>query len=446
MRIVSPRDSLFLFVGDIIFFTLALWMSLLVRFGEIPNGELFMLHLSPFFIMFLIWAIVFVISDLYGVESLIFKHTLPKTIFQAQSWNSLLAVLFFYFIPYFGITPKTILFIDLLFSFILIFLWRLYVSKTLYRGRSESALLIGNAAESQELRQVLEKSTGSHLSIVNSELPEGGVVPVDSTKLVDYVDRYSVSLLVLDFRGKEVETMASHLYRFLFSKVKFLDFQALYEEVFGRVPLSLVSDRWVLENISYHPKRAYTIGKRIMDIFIAGALGALSTLLYPFVALLIKLDDGGPVFIAQERVGKDGELIRLLKFRTMQSNDLNKPTVLDDPRITRVGEFLRRTRIDELPQLWAVVRGDLSLVGPRPELPHFVEQYRKEIPFYDVRHIIQPGLSGWAQIRYDVPAYSAETNAKKLAYELYYIKNRSFFLDLRIALKTIKTLLSRKGI
>ena len=130
----------------------------------------------------------------------------------------------------------------------------------------------------------------------------------------------------------------------------------------------------------------------------------------------------------------------------MRTDDRNKPTVKNDPRITKIGGFLRKIRIDELPQLWNVVRGDISLVGPRPELPHFVDKYRKEIPYYDVRHIIPPGLSGWAQIHYHTPAYSTATNAVKLSYELYYIKNRSLILDLAIALKTIRTLLLRKGV
>jgi lipopolysaccharide/colanic/teichoic acid biosynthesis glycosyltransferase len=167
---------------------------------------------------------------------------------------------------------------------------------------------------------------------------------------------------------------------------------------------------------------------------------AVSLVFYPAVYLLIKFDDGGSVFFEQDRIGKNNKLIKVKKFRSMSADGSNI--------VTKTGKWLRKLRIDELPQLWSVLKGDMSMIGPRPEIPSLVRHYEEEIPYYNVRHLIKPGLSGWAQLYHtDPPKVSAdsEKTRRKLSYDLYYIKNRSFMLDLKIALKTVKALLSRSG-
>jgi lipopolysaccharide/colanic/teichoic acid biosynthesis glycosyltransferase len=185
-----------------------------------------------------------------------------------------------------------------------------------------------------------------------------------------------------------------------------------------------------------------------MDLVLAFILGVISLVFYPFVYLAIKLDDGGQIFVVQERVGKDGKVFKLFKFRTYTFAD-STIHARKDNTVTRVGKFLRKSRIDELPQLWNIIAGDLSIIGPRPELPSGVAIYDKEIPYYNIRHLIKPGLSGWAQTHQELhPHHGPEVNLtkEKLTYDIYYIKNRSFWLDIKIALKTIKALLSRTGI
>jgi lipopolysaccharide/colanic/teichoic acid biosynthesis glycosyltransferase len=216
----------------------------------------------------------------------------------------------------------------------------------------------------------------------------------------------------------------------------------VYEEVFERIPLSMVKYNWFLENISSSSHVGYGLLKRLMDIILAVFLGIFFLPLYPFVALAIKLDDQGPVFIVQDRVGRNNIIIKIVKFRSMAVDATGKLAV------TRAGKFLRMSRIDELPQLWNVIWGELSLVGPRPELPDLVKVYEREIPYYNVRHLATPGLSGWGQVKdYNVPRGTADVDKTriKLSYDLYYIKNRSFILDVIIALRTIRTLLSRSG-
>jgi lipopolysaccharide/colanic/teichoic acid biosynthesis glycosyltransferase len=183
-----------------------------------------------------------------------------------------------------------------------------------------------------------------------------------------------------------------------------------------------------------------------MDIFIAGVLAVLSLLVYPFVIFAIKIEDGGPIFIIQERVGQGNRPIKLWKFRSMRGSDGGVWLTKEDGRVTRVGRFLRRSRIDELPQLWNVVFGDISLIGPRPDIMDLGKKLAQELPYYTVRNLIKPGLSGWAQLKQDLPPQSVAETRIRLAYDLYYLKNRSFILDVTIALKTIKVLLLRKGI
>ncbi|MBI5005161.1 MAG: sugar transferase [Candidatus Lloydbacteria bacterium] len=231
--------------------------------------------------------------------------------------------------------------------------------------------------------------------------------------------------------------------------MRFVDKYKVYEEVFDREPLSLLGDSWFLENISQAPHLIYDMFKRLMDMMISFLLGVLSLVLYPFVWIAIKLDDGGALFTYQNRVGQDKKNIRLIKFRTMTTNDQGRWGRGMKNEVTRIGKFLRKTRIDELPQLWNVLAGDISLIGPRPEFREPAEAYATQIPYYNIRYLIKPGLSGWAQIyQKEAPHHDVdiEQTREKLSYDLYYIKNRSFWLDIKIALKTVKTLLSQTGI
>jgi exopolysaccharide biosynthesis polyprenyl glycosylphosphotransferase len=177
-------------------------------------------------------------------------------------------------------------------------------------------------------------------------------------------------------------------------------------------------------------------------------IGLILTLpLLPLIMLAIRLDSKGPVFYTQTRVGKAGRVFKVVKFRTMrQDAEAAGPQWAgdNDPRITRIGKFLRSSRLDEIPQLWCVLRGDMAFVGPRPERPEFIELLSKQIPFYGVRHMVRPGLTGWAQVKYKYGS-TVEDSREKLQYDLFYIKNASIGLDLLIMFQTVKTVLLRRG-
>lgn len=447
MASLSKKEASFLYSGDIFTFFLSLWMALFIRFSEIPTWERLDIHLKPFSILFLIWILVFYIAGLYEKHTLLLKSRLPSIIFNAQVVNSISAVVFFYTVPFFGITPKTILFIYLLVSFAFLLTWRLNSHVFLGHKSRESAMLIGSGEEMKELLHEVNHNNFYDLHFASSvdleNLPSFDI----QEDIIKPVYANNIKIIAIDFSHEKTTSLLPHLYNLIFSKVRFIDSHKIYEEIFDRIPLSLVTYSWFLENISVSPKFTYDFLKRIMDIVLAIILGLLSLIFYPFVYIAIKLDDKGKIFIKQERVGRDGKTFTLYKFRTYMFDD-SSIHGRDENRVTKVGSFLRKTRIDELPQLWNVLVGDLSLIGPRPELPTGVAIYDKEVPYYNIRHLIKPGLSGWAQIHQENhPHHGAEVNLtkEKLTYDIYYIKNRSFFLDIKIALKTIKALLSRTG-
>ncbi len=445
MKIYNKKETLVLFAGDVFFFAVALWLTLFVRFMQIPPRDILVSHLIPFSFLFVVWVISFFIVGLYGKNTLLFKSRLPSLILRTQIINSGIAVLFFYFIPYLSITPKVTLFLYLVFSFTLILIWRTRLSVFLGFRKKQNALLIGEGREMKELFEEVNHNRRYALSFVSVVDLSKADEPGFEEDFLKTLSARNFSVIVADMANKKMEMIFPHLYNLIFSNVRFAEMHTLYEDIFDRVPLSLLHYRWFLQNVSVSSHLAYDALKRVMDIVISLPLGLISFLLYPFVWLAIKINDGGPVFIVQERVGKDNKIIKILKFRSMKASDSGVWVKEGDTRITRVGRFLRSSRVDELPQLLSVIKGDMSLVGPRPDIYDLGMKLSKEIPYYTIRNIIKPGLSGWAQIKQENPPQSLEETKLRLAYDFYYIKHRSFLLDFKIALQTIAILLSRAG-
>lgn len=404
-----------------------LYLSLLIRAAGFPAWKLLRLHILPFAIIFGIWILVFYIAGLYDLRTVIFRERLTRLLVNTQLVNSGIVIFVFYFVPAFIISPKTILLLDLVFTLIFLFGWRTTYLRNSSSMSGERALIVGESHVAQELRSILAR------------IPHFGLTMIDTNP----------SVIIIDMSDPDMISKYSQLVPLIFTGVRFLDLQKVYEEISGRVPLDLISDKWILENISLQPKPIYTLTKRVMDIVIALPLAILTCIYWPLVWLAHMIEDRGGLFSFQTRVGQNDGPIKLMKLRTMNNaNDGGKWANSNKNKTTRVGEFLRRTRLDEFPQLWNVIRGDLSLIGPRPEFPDPVREYEKNIPYYKLRHIIKPGLSGWAQInQIENPHHeiNIDLTRDKLSYDLYYLKNRSFLLDLKISLKTIKTVLSRVG-
>jgi sugar transferase (PEP-CTERM system associated) len=220
-----------------------------------------------------------------------------------------------------------------------------------------------------------------------------------------------------------------------------------YERVTGKVMLDQLKPSWLVFSDGFRASTGTRIGKRTLDLVFATAGLLIGSPVMLLTALAVRLDSVGPILYRQERVGAQGKTFALFKFRSMRTDaETGTPiwATTNDSRVTRVGRFIRLTRLDEMPQLWNVLRGDMSFVGPRPERPFFVEQLSAQIPYYAQRHAVRPGVTGWAQVRYHYAA-SVEDTYEKLQYDLYYIKHLSIAFDLTIFVDTVKVILARKG-
>ncbi len=446
MAIANRTEPALLLLGDVVFFYLALWVTLLIRYAQIPDTGSLYNHAVPFSFLFAVWVTVFFIAGLYDKHTTLFRKKLPDTILNTQVVNISLAALFFFIIPYFGITPKTNLVIYLAVSFGLILLWRLKIVSLLHPRQRESAVLVASGSEAEELKGEVNANSRYRLAIAATIDPASTAFGVGGDGLVRSLSEQDVTAVVLDMRDTAVAARVSEaLAEVSGGEVEMLDFVEVYEEVFDRTPLSALAHGGIADGGSSVARISYDIVKRIADVLVAALLGTLSLALYPFIVAAIRLDDGGRAFIVQTRVGQGHRSIRLHKFRSMQWSEDGVWVGESKNRVTRVGAFLRATRLDELPQLWDVVAGKLSLIGPRPDIAGLGERLRREIPGYGVRYLVKPGLSGWAQIKQTVVPQSVAETKVRLSYDLYYVKNRSLILDLAIALRTVKTLLSKSG-
>lgn len=428
MQNIRQDEYIVLLMGDVGVLFASLLLTLWIR------GQAFSEHIGPFSILFVLSILTFFISGLYEQHTLFFKKKLSQVILRSQIANAVMAVAIFYFVPFFTITPKVNLFIYLVVSIVLLIVWRVYGLRFINSDEKSKAVILGAGLEADELVHEINHNTRYPFQIVKSIVPE---------ELAN-LDK-DIEIIIIDDRMKYVES----LYPLILNGVQCLELTKLYEQIFERVPLSLVNEGWLVRNISVTRRYTYNTIKRIFDIIVAVVLLVVPIIMFPFIYVLVKLEDRGPIFISQNRVGKNGKIIKIYKFRSMTSNDDGKYGKEGSTlRVTRVGDFLRKSRLDEFAQLYNVIRGDLSLIGPRPEFPTLVTQYEEKIPYYGLRHIVQPGLSGWAQL-YGEHAHHGlgiDETRNKLSYDLYYIKHRSLVLELTIALRTIRILLSKSGI
>lgn len=450
MSLIPKREHLMLLIGDLSVFAIALWITLAVRYQSVPSAPFLELHLVPFSILFVAWVVVFFLAGLYGRYTRIFRSRLLSTIAYTHILNIAIAALFFFFVPLFAIAPKTVLLIYLLISSLLIMLWRVVLYPRLRFQRRLKGVLIGAGPDARHLAEEVAADTRYPFSfayVVDTEDMPSHEIIQHACRVAEEDD---ISFLVVDVTDAAIQTALPILYDAAFHKKNFVmvNLMDIYQEIFERVPLSLVRYEWILASAS--APYVYDALKRVIDVCLAIVGGLLSLPLYPFIILAIKMDDGGDIFIRQERVGRYQRPMYIYKFRTMTGNDSGKygesgKTTL---RVTRVGKVLRAMRIDELPQIANILSGELSCVGPRPEFPSLAEHYNARIPYYNARYLVTPGLTGWAQILHDRhPHHGTDVAAtkEKLSYDLYYYVRRSLLLDIYILFQTIRIVLTAKG-
>jgi exopolysaccharide biosynthesis polyprenyl glycosylphosphotransferase len=427
--------------GDIALLYLSLLLTVALGFWKLFSWQIFAQHLLPFTILYLFWLIIFYIFGLYELDFLGSKLDLATRV----GWSLLfcfgLGIAFFYTFPIFDITPKTNLLINVVLIGCFIFFWRrIFYSLSSSRNLQKMAFLGKNILSNSLLKKIETNPQFGYKAIgyLNSKKP-----------LIPQIKRKRVDVLIIDKALAGKKSVLKQLYQCLPQGIIFLDAKKAYELFFYKVPIDTLDESWFLENLKEGEKKVYDKIKRIMDIIFSIIIIAATLPFWLIIPLFIKLEDKGPVFYKQKRVGKNGKTFLLWKFRSMIQGAEKKGAKWaekDDPRITKIGRVIRKTHLDEIPQMINVLKGDISLVGPRPERPEFVKKLEKEIPYYHLRHIIKPGFTGWAQVKqFGKYARSVKDSHEKFQYDLYYIKNRSLLLDLGILLRTFQLFFFRKN-
>jgi exopolysaccharide biosynthesis polyprenyl glycosylphosphotransferase len=451
-----------LIVGDLLsaiiatIAALALWS----RFDYLALSEEFVRIRAGWFVLLpIVWLLLLINS--YDVRRAASWSETLKNVFLAAGVGAALYLGIYFFRSAPGSLPRRGPLYFLIFSMVLTLLWRsVYIRVFTGPAFMRRVLLVGAGNSGIAMLDILQNLNPSPFHVVGiidddpgkHTLDFGGVrVLGDFSKIEQVIRDEDVSDIIVAILGPMKGEMFQALLDAQERWVEIIRMPVLYEELLGRVPIQHLESDWLLRSFvdEVRTSSLYLIGKRALDIFASVVGLILLAAMFPWVSLAILAESGRPVLFSQTRLGKGGKLYKLVKFRTMQQDAEADGEALwaqeGDPRMTRVGRFLRKMHLDEFPQFINVIKGDMSMVGPRPERPEFVSNLQTEIPFYRARLLVKPGIGGWAQVNYEKGG-SIEGSATKLEYDLYYIKHRSIFLDLWIIIRSIGAALGFRGV
>jgi sugar transferase (PEP-CTERM system associated) len=461
-----PKRTLLLGISEACLISLALVASALARLGA---GEArLMIAYQYGFLKILFVSVAFLTCmyyfDLYDSAIVSNRREVLVRLIQVLGVAYIGLGLFYYLYPPVNL-GRGIFHVGFLSVGLLLLLWRRLFSVINSTPRlAERVVILGDGALAESLQHEIEARPELGICVVgrpqmledgsrpgNRERGEMPITLSQTSFCPDFsVDRqiHGIDRIVVAMEERRGKLPVGLLLSLKNRGVQVQDGNDVYESITGKVPIESIRLSWLLFSSGYFASRLFLIYKRFASL-VTSILGLLLSLpLLPFIILAIKLGSPGQIFYRQRRVGRNGVIFRCYKFRTMRSDAEadTGPTWAqdDDPRITPVGRFLRKTRMDEIPQLVNVLRGDMSLIGPRPERPEFVAALDQKIPYYHLRHSVRPGITGWAQILYKYGS-SVEDAKEKLRYDLFYIKNMSAGLDLLIILSTIKIILLGRG-
>lgn len=454
--------QLMLLGSDLVSYAIGLWLALAIRDWILPTSDTFERHIATFAIVFALWIVINYINGLYDLDKLSNKWRMYRRYAETAALSLIAGFVFFYLFVQGTITPKTILVLSVIFGYSTAALFRTIYNAIVGSKRLQTnVLFIGVTPEMKELNQImtdhaekgytisawidpekeLEKKAYRHLNVYDR-----------LTTIRPAITEHNIDLVVVPNHLTDDAKVLRELYELLFWDVKITNMAAFYETITGRIPPSTFSESWFLRHLHNRDQPFYDHIKTLVDYLFGLLLSVLLAIFVIPVALLIKLDSRGPIFYKQHRVGIHGKQFLLYKFRSMKALTKDGGAETDgaefaqkgDKRITRVGWFLRKTRLDELPQAVNILKRDITLIGPRPERPEITSELEKQMPYYPLRHTVRPGLTGWAVIHQNY-ADSMESSLEKLQYDLYYIKNRSILLDLSILLRTVNVVLRMMG-
>lgn len=444
-----------LLVGDIIILYFSLYLTLLLRYFSLPNKTLWLSHFYPFTVIFFAWILIFYIGHLYELRLATSNIRFWQLSSRAILISALFSAAFFYLNPQVGISPKRNLFIFMVVFSLIFALWRHLYNWSLktYLPKKNLAIIGLNEQVRELIRELKAKPhLGYRVAFVVAdesrakEKIDDTPIYLSINNLTELIIKNKVSAIILTADPHQSAELRNSLFACLPLKINYIGLPIFYENLTGKVPVSVINQMWFLENLSEGSRATFDLIKRVYDFILALMIFLLTLIFWPLISLVIKLESSGPIFFRQTRLGKNGRPFKIYKFRTMKtlSND-HSPTAADDKRITTFGSLLRKVRLDEIPQMINIMRGEMSFVGPRPERPELIKELEKIIPFYRERMLVKPGITGWDQISGEYHSPSYDDTLKKLQYDLFYIKNRSIYLDLSIVLKTVATVLSRGG-
>jgi sugar transferase (PEP-CTERM system associated) len=381
---------------------------------------------------------------------------------QALGFAAIVLAIIYIFVPKAVVGTSTFL-ISVGIIIIIIVSWRFCYAMVLDRGLfNQRIILLGSADLIRSIKQEINERKDCGYVIV-AEVPDAkpqhksdnpgpknpqNIIGHKYEGLADLASAYNIEKIVVALEEKRNNFPTKELLKCRVNGIEVVDGNSFYEMLTGKLVVKAINPSWLIFSEGFRQSHTRRILKRSADLLLASVMLLTFLPLIVFIALLIKIDSKGPVIFSQDRVGQNGKIYRIHKFRSMveDAEKMSGPVwaQTDDNRITRVGKIIRKLRMDELPQLWNILKGEMSFVGPRPEREHFVKELAELIPYYRERHTVKPGLSGWAQVSYRYGA-SVDDAVEKLNYDLFYIKNMSFFMDMMIVLRTIKIVLFRKG-
>lgn len=462
MKLRYRTKQIILLFGDLFGFAFSFILAFWLRNNLFPNSVIIEQHIFLFGWLFALWIVVNYINGLYDL-AYIKNRFWFRRVAEAGVMSLILSVIALYLIPSSTLTPKTILFLNIVLGYTISILSRMVYHRLIgYKRLRTSILIVGYSKEIEEL-----------ITIINNNPEKGYEIAaicdteqkVDRDKIGRDIQTYGSYACIrpaITTHHAEIIVTAPHLandplvvrelYELLFWPVRITDYYTLYETLTNRVSPNAFSEDWFLSNVSNFEQPVYNKFRRLVNYIAILLLGSVFVILFPIAACAIRLNSKGPIFYKQKRVGELGKPFMIYKFRTMYALNQDGSAEEDgaqfasknDERVTSVGKILRKFRIDELPQVINLIKGELTLIGPRPERPEIVAVLEEKMPYYPLRHIVKPGITGWAAIQQHYTE-DIESSLEKLQYDLFYIKNRSAILDAAILLRTVNVVMRMMG-
>lgn len=437
-----------MFFIDIAFCISSLFLALFIKYNKCPTFQEYLIHLKIFIPVIISWVLGMYIFYLYSIDVYLPAYKLLFRMFCCYLISAVIGISYFYVFST-RLTPKRILLIYNSLVLGSLFMWHLLCKKFFTNKYFKNKFIfIGYTPDVKSLLELTKiKYYGNFIfEGIYDENSKYATIKTEQ-ELEEYLFKRNIKTVVITSTYKLTPSLSNMLMDAMGNKTVFYSLPDFYELIARKIPISSISGGWILNNISKAECIIYKSIKRAADIIFSILILFITSPIWLLSTFIIPLESKGPVIFKQKRLGLHSKEFILYKFRSMrEENNTYKYTTENDSRITKFGNFMRKTRIDEIPQLINILKGDMSLIGPRPERPEYAIELQKQIPFYNQRLIVRPGITGWDQVSGEYHSPSTEDTYKKLQNDLYYIKNSSLSLDFSIAMKTIATMFMREGL